>query len=284
MAEAAPQGPRVGDSAQGMSFCAWLAAGSICAILPCATGGCADVLDIPDNPRVLREAIPSPAESTSTMDAPRDAAPEPPVLNAGEAELMVTLFEPGTGGPESPALAAPDPVAEAPDGGGDAAEIPGLALDAGVPALDAGAPAAPTCEVTQILGPNGNCFLAVATPLSWLAARLNCQTQGEGWDLAVIRDEIVDDFVAQLSSDEAWIGASDAETEGAWLWVDDTSPFWSGSLTGSAVSGAYENWFILDPNGGIAADCARLVPELGSFWADAACAEPYSSVCEGPAE
>lgn len=131
-----------------------------------------------------------------------------------------------------------------------------------------------------MLGPNGNCFQVVAAPVTWDAARLACRQLGDGWDLAVVRDASVDAFIAGRIGAESWIGASDIAAEGAWVWVVDTAPFWVGSVTGSAVSGAYQNWYRLDPNGGAAGNCARIIPLLGNAWADTSCTEPYGAVCE----
>ncbi|NBU76898.1 MAG: hypothetical protein EBS30_17060, partial [Planctomycetes bacterium] len=42
-----------------------------------------------------------------------------------------------------------------------------------------------------------------------------------------------------------WLGAADAETEGAWKWVtgpEAGTQFWTGDGNGSAVAGAYSNW------------------------------------------
>ena len=39
-----------------------------------------------------------------------------------------------------------------------------------------------------------------------------------------------------------WLGGSDAEREGQWLWSNNGDPFWSGDFNGSPVSGRYTNW------------------------------------------
>ncbi|MBM3403341.1 MAG: T9SS type A sorting domain-containing protein [Bacteroidetes bacterium] len=53
------------------------------------------------------------------------------------------------------------------------------------------------------------------------------------------------------SGNNAWIGASDAASEGVWRWV--TGPeagiqFWQGNWTGNPVNGMYSNWNSGEPN------------------------------------
>jgi hypothetical protein len=145
------------------------------------------------------------------------------------------------------------------------------------------------CTEPEIVGPNGRCFVVTSTPLSWSDARLECQSRGPGWDLASIRDDAVNQFMGALNAGEAWIGASDAQNEGIWVWVGDGTPFWRGSgAAGSAVPAAYENWNSDEPNGGANSDCSRLVfttiaaPNPPPAWADLECFELRRSVCDGP--
>jgi hypothetical protein len=129
----------------------------------------------------------------------------------------------------------------------------------------------------------------VSTLLAWSDARTSCLARGSGWDLAAIRDEATNEFLTRVVPVETWIGASDAEREGIWVWVSDGTPFWSGNgLEGNALNDAFENWNSDEPNGAGNSDCARLV-RLGNAaagspytWADRECFEPRGSVCEGP--
>ena len=48
-----------------------------------------------------------------------------------------------------------------------------------------------------------------------------------------------------LSMQGLWLGGSDADVEGSWKWFsgpEGGTQFWSGTATGSAVSGRYSNW------------------------------------------
>jgi hypothetical protein len=142
------------------------------------------------------------------------------------------------------------------------------------------------CAVGELLGPEGHCHFIEATLLSWDDARARCRERGPAWDLTVIRSASESDFLASQLSFEAWIGASDSAGETNWAWVIDTTPFWVGTGTGSAVGGAFTNWNVTEPNGGITTNCARALPNsFGSPipsapWADLACTELRASVCE----
>lgn len=155
---------------------------------------------------------------------------------------------------------------------------------------DAGDPVqAPACDVSEVSGPNGNCYLAVATLVSWSDARASCQALGAGWDLASIRSAVETEFWAPRLAFEAWVGASDATTEGVWSWVSDGAQFWSGDgVTGAALNGAYTNWNTDEPNGADNSDCARLLPRTDALpdrnapWADLECTQLLGALCEGP--
>jgi hypothetical protein len=238
--------------------------------------GCTGLFDIPDDPRWV---VP-PDASMAVVRADPTPADEPlgPVGGTTPRE--------SDGDPEAAPL--PSPALSTIDTPGPTLENEGR--DAGSPAPDAGAPPPATrCRGPESLGPNGRCFLVTSTPLSWSDARLECLARGPGWDLASIRDDAVNRFMGDLGAEEAWIGASDADTEGLWLWVGDGAPFWRGNgATGSAIGAAYENWNSDEPNGGNNSACARLVfttnaaPNPPPAWADLECFELLRSVCDGP--
>ena len=39
-----------------------------------------------------------------------------------------------------------------------------------------------------------------------------------------------------------WIGGNDIDTEGTWVWEDNSQTFWSGGVGGAPVNGRYSNW------------------------------------------
>jgi Lectin C-type domain len=193
----------------------------------------------------------------------------------------------GLADPQAPSpQSSIEPEAEGPDGGSDPTpaipELPDAAAPEPEPEPDPVAEPSPVCGALESLGPNGNCFVAVAQRRSGPNARLQCRARGDGWDLAAIRSPAVNEFVTGLTSEEVWIGGSDAANEGIWRWVSDGTLFWRGTETGNAVNGAYANWNPDEPNGGATSDCMRLVPRVGGSWADFECSSLLGSVCEGP--
>jgi hypothetical protein len=259
---------------------------SVCPILPAGVllvslAGCTGLVDIPDNPRLVvppDSSMPVIRTEPARGDDPAPGSVSSPTEPAPEAAP-----------PVSPALNANDTSDR---------NIEDERSDAGAPAFDAGIPLPnePTvpppgtlCPEPESLGPNGRCFVVTATLLSWADARLECRSRGPGWDLASIRDDAVNQFMGELGAGEAWVGASDADTEGLWLWVGDGTPFWRGDgATGSAIGAAYENWNSDEPNGRNNSACARLVftanaaPNPAPAWADLECFELLRSVCDGP--
>jgi lectin-like protein len=184
---------------------------------------------------------------------------------------------------------APEPVPGARDAGAsaDAGAAPG---DAGaVIRLDGGASAA-LCAAGEQLGPDERCYFFDATLASWATARAACQARGAGWDLARVRLAEQSVFLGETLAFEAWIGATDAASEGQWLWVGDAAPFWIGNgATGSANAGAFTNWNPTEPNGATATNCARALPRSiagpasNAPWADLDCALQLGAICEsGP--
>jgi len=279
---------RRGESYGGGWYVAWLAL---------ALASCADLLDLPSDPH-LEEPAPEPVATQPVRgDGPRGeqgTGPEP-LLSGGTGNDDPSPTGSVNAGP-TPDTEPPGATASEPDNGGGGAPIVAGA-DAGAPPVappDAGAPEPPEepeepnpCAAPEIVGPNGNCFLVVEEPLAWEDARDNCQARGDGWDLAAIRNATVNDFVGTLTDLEAWLGGSDAATEGTWRWVSDGEAFWSGDgTTGEAIDGAFEAWNSNEPNGRGASDCARTVPIIrtgdGMTWADLECFELRASLCEGP--
>jgi hypothetical protein len=264
--------------------------------------GCAQLLDLPSEPQVVEAPEPTlegqamtGGESPGSDIEALAGAVEAPVSGASDEEREVESTEEsgvtpimgGVGGGAGEVTASS--AADSSGSGGAApapapAPAPATASDAGIPPVDP--PRAP-CGSGQSLGPNGRCYIAEATLLSWSRARASCRERGTDWDLASVRDPAVNRFMAELTSVDAWIGASDAQNEGRWVWVDDGTPFWTGSgVLGRALNDAFENWNSDEPNGGVTSDCARLrFDAAGAIiptWGDFECDERLASVCEGP--
>lgn len=208
-----------------------------------------------------------------------DAGARDPAHGAGSSADDDSASPAVDAGSETPTIPAPSaPDARAP--GADAASVSedDAVTPADASAGDAGEP--PACGAGESLGPNGSCFVILTPLVAWADARLACQALGTGWDLAAIRDPTLNEYLGTLASNEAWIGASDADEEGTWTWVRDGAVFWIGDgETGSTADGAYASWNSDEPNGGGTSDCARFVPAT-STWADLECSSLRGAACE----
>ena len=47
-----------------------------------------------------------------------------------------------------------------------------------------------------------------------------------------------------------WLGGSDQDKEGQWVWTNNGDPFWQGDFNGAAVGGRYTNWGVQPDNAG----------------------------------
>ncbi|MCH9648219.1 MAG: hypothetical protein K0U98_08270 [Deltaproteobacteria bacterium] len=106
------------------------------------------------------------------------------------------------------------------------------------------------------------------TAVSWPTAEAACQALPGS--LAKIEDSDENDWIASKSDTQVrWIGLSDLETEGVWLWTDETVP-------------TYLNWAPIEPNGGSNENCANMWD--GGSWNDLYCdwLEPFVCEQEGP--
>jgi Ca2+-binding RTX toxin-like protein len=102
----------------------------------------------------------------------------------------------------------------------------------------------------KYLASTGNYYEYVSGSLNWTQARDAAASRtfnGATGYLATITSAAENDFLAKLKPNEdfAWIGGSDANTEGEWKWV--TGPeadivFWNGGTKGSAAAGQYANF------------------------------------------
>ncbi|XP_047460289.1 hepatic lectin-like [Mugil cephalus] len=130
------------------------------------------------------------------------------------------------------------------------------------------------------------CYHFSADKFSWNRGRDECR--GRGGDLVKIdsreeqiflemrlRDKMMD------KEDKFWIGLTDSETEGTWLWVDGSAlktslSFWS--------SREPDNWRKEDPDG---EDCVRMGERGQGYdlecWFDKSCKLHHRSICEKPA-
>jgi Ca2+-binding RTX toxin-like protein len=121
----------------------------------------------------------------------------------------------------------------------------------------------------------GHYYEYVSGSLNWTQARNAAASRtfnGATGYLATITSAAENAFLANLKPNGslAWIGASDADTEGVWKWV--TGPeagtvFWNGGGNGSAPTGQYANWQPgSEPNNQNNEDFAQMWS--GGYWND----------------
>ena len=103
---------------------------------------------------------------------------------------------------------------------------------------------------------NGNVNYSVAS-----AAASASTLDGVSGHLVTISSAAENTFVDGIISDNVWLAASDATTEGEWFWIEGPetgTQFWTGGGGGAAVGGEYENWRAGEPDNTVADSYARL--------------------------
>ncbi|XP_075962148.1 ladderlectin-like [Anarhichas minor] len=118
---------------------------------------------------------------------------------------------------------------------------------------------------------NNRCYKYVATDMTWADAEIHCVSQGA--NLVSIHSLEEQNFVKfliknfDLAEARTWIGLSDTQKEGAWMWSD-----------GSAVSFVY--WSNGQPDNYKGnEDCVATNYPKGLKWNDSVCSHTFPSVC-----
>jgi hypothetical protein len=133
---------------------------------------------------------------------------------------------------------------------------------------------------------DGHDYFFCNVKTDWLTARDNCASIGQ--------------YLARVDSTEEnaflnanayvttpvqglWFGATDAETEGEWRWLDGDL-FWLGGKSGTPQNGLFNDWYVGSQPAAKKAlnDC--LVGDTGTNggWYDAQCTFLKEYVCESP--
>jgi Lectin C-type domain len=134
------------------------------------------------------------------------------------------------------------------------------------------------CGLAEVTGPNGSCYFADSAESTWSEARASCQSRGVGWELVAIGDADENALVLSIAGYEAWIGATDAVSEGTWLWVDEVVPFFE--VDADTGGGRFTSWAEDEPNDFDGSDCLRILTT--GLWADWPCDSPLGHVCRRP--
>ncbi|XP_049424635.1 ladderlectin-like [Epinephelus fuscoguttatus] len=117
---------------------------------------------------------------------------------------------------------------------------------------------------------NGRCFLFVPRTMTWARAELNCQSMGAN----LVSVHLAEEYhgITKMIEDkthghpQTWLGGSDAEEEGVWLWND-----------GTRFSFSY--WCRGEPNNDGWQHCIQMSYGDNKCWDDTKCHYHLSSVC-----
>ncbi|XP_041635860.1 galactose-specific lectin nattectin-like [Cheilinus undulatus] len=118
---------------------------------------------------------------------------------------------------------------------------------------------------------NGRCFRFSPKRMTWAKAERRCLSMGGNLASVHSTEEYhaIQHLIMTTSYDyrEAWIGGSDAQQEGFWLWTDG-SPF------------SYVNWCPGEPNNlGRYQHCLQMNFGGGKCWDDLSCGEHRPFAC-----
>ncbi|XP_061111807.1 CD209 antigen-like protein E isoform X2 [Conger conger] len=122
----------------------------------------------------------------------------------------------------------------------------------------------------------GSCYLFSSEKMNWLQSQEYCMSKGS--HLVIIKNQQEQDFLSSSIHETHWIGLNDRETEGRWVWVDNTTVDNHG--TQHWFQKEPDNWTGGgDPNG---EDCGSLGDHNGNLhlWFDASCGKRKKFVCE----
>ncbi|XP_062343047.1 immune-related, lectin-like receptor 4 isoform X4 [Osmerus eperlanus] len=130
----------------------------------------------------------------------------------------------------------------------------------------------------------GKCYYFSSDMKTWAESRVACISSGG--DLVIIESEdeqdfLTEEFVGKIKPDKPeekfWIGLTDLETEGMWLWVDNSKldkSFWLGKEP--------DNWNGTNNDQLEGEDCVRMgeLTPIKNCWTDIFCSKPQRRICE----
>ncbi|XP_048053094.1 C-type lectin domain family 4 member E-like isoform X1 [Megalobrama amblycephala] len=116
----------------------------------------------------------------------------------------------------------------------------------------------------------GRFYVFSTDTMDWNSSRERCQDLGG--DLVIINSMEEQEFLSERVIDYHWIGLTDSQTEGVWLWVDNT-PLNNNLLWESPP----DDWKVENPLHG--EDCVIL---KGEKWGDVSCLRKEKRICQIP--
>jgi hypothetical protein len=112
-----------------------------------------------------------------------------------------------------------------------------------------------------------SCYLVATVRATWQVARADCSTWGGS--LVKVETPAEDQLMAQLVSEDMWLGASDTAAENVFVWTD-----------GSPI--LFGNWGPSQPDRFPGPDCVQKRSTEGRQWFDQPCDNQWLYVCEKP--
>ena len=116
----------------------------------------------------------------------------------------------------------------------------------------------------------GHTYKLIESPATWHEANAVAQRMSLGGkpgylariDSAAENDAVLNAVLGRLSEEQLkssvpgddsgaafiWLGGTDQESEGQWVWSNNGDQFWSGDFNGSPVAGRYNNWGVQPDN------------------------------------
>jgi hypothetical protein len=150
----------------------------------------------------------------------------------------------------------------------------GCERDTRPPSLGGQGPCVPDTGCLRYVWDNHDYFFC-SRSIGWDAARTRCQSQ-LGGDLAHIESSAERDFLRSHMKTRNWIGHTDSETEGLWVWAYNGVPFWRGSRAGFPIRNRFADWASGEPNG--SGNCGAIYAQGGLD--DLTCDRPQPYICE----
>ncbi|VDI23307.1 Hypothetical predicted protein [Mytilus galloprovincialis] len=113
------------------------------------------------------------------------------------------------------------------------------------------------------------CFYLSHVEKSWDGARLTCENN-YGSRLVEVGSSFENDFLkneATVYGQSYWLGGSDTQTQGTWMWVSSQTTF------------TFTDWFEGEPSSYPLEDCVRMTKPTFK-WGDFYCSTQYRFICE----
>ncbi|XP_035692640.1 uncharacterized protein LOC118427111 [Branchiostoma floridae] len=123
------------------------------------------------------------------------------------------------------------------------------------------------CPVSDYVSFNGICYKHFAEEKTYAEARQTCASD-DGL-LAMPKDSASNAFIFNLGGENHWLGFTDVDTEGQWVFEDGQT----------LASSGYTNWKVNEPNDLGAEDCAQFIPPSDE-WNDVPCDRTFGFVCQ----